>query len=453
MLLIKRLKQVITVLILVCFPVTYSAQAASVVNISIDGKERQIDPPAQLVNDRTMVPVRFIVEDPALQGQVYWDQSQQKVALDCRGHYIELFIGSPQAKVDGATYTFDVPPYIYQGRTFVPLRFLAERLGARVEWNASQRLVDIRFNQTKPRVFAYYYYTPREELEQNAHLFTDIAFRWFATNSQGQLSFDYQDDYAKILTWAKSEGIRTHASVVLMGSEALHILLSNEANRSRLIKALVNEVTQSGYDGVNIDFELMSASDADNFTNFLKELKQALGAGKELSVAVFGRTGKENWATPYQYDKIGQIADSVVVMAYDYHYPTTAAGAIAPLWWVKEVAQYMVRTMPAEKVLMGMANYGYDWPQDTKATSVTAQKLAELQKKYQVQSHWDEVSYSPYYTYWDENGCYHQVWLENHKSLTAKWNVTEEYGLGGMSFWRIGTGFTDLYQMLEENTD
>jgi spore germination protein YaaH len=450
MLLIKWLKQVVAIIILVCFPVTYGAQAASVVNISIDGKERQLNPPAQIVNDRTMVPVRFIVEDPALQGQVYWDQSQQKVAMDCRGHYIELFIGNTQARVDGKAYTLDAPPYIYQGRTYVPLRFLSENLGARVVWQASQRRVDIQFSQSQPRVFAYYYYTPWDELEENAHLFTEIAFRWFATNSNGDLYYEYKADYAKTLAWAKSKGIRTHASVVLMGSDVLHTLLSSKSNRTRLINGLVQEVKKSGYDGVNIDFELMAASDAGNFTAFLRELKQALGAEKELSVAVFGRTGKEKWPTPYQYDKIGQIADSVVVMAYDYHYTTSAPGAIAPLWWVKEVAQYMSKVMPAEKVLMGMATYGYDWPKDTKATSVTAQKLAQLRSNYQVQSHWDEESYSPYYTYWDEQGRYHEVWLENHKSLTAKWEVVTDYNLGGISFWRIGTGFTDLYQMLEE---
>lgn len=449
---IKGLKQVVAVLILVFFPVTYMAQAATVVNISIDGKDRQLNPPAQIVNDRTMVPLRFIVEDPALQGQVYWDQSQQKVAMDCRGHYMELFIGSKQAQVDGKTYTLDAPPYIYQGRTYVPLRFLSENLGAKVVWKDSQRRVDIQFSQsqTQPRVFAYYYYSPWDELEQNAHLFTDIAFRWFAANSKGELYYEYKADYAKTLAWAKSKGIRTHASVVLMGSDVLHTLLSNSQNRSRLINGLVQEVKKSGYNGVNIDFELMAASDADNFTTFLRELKKALGSETELSVAVFGRTGQEKWATPYQYDKIGQIADSVVVMAYDYHYTTTAPGAIAPLWWVKEVAQYMAKTMPADKVLMGMATYGYDWPKDSKGTSVTAQKLSQLQSKYQVQRRWDEASCSPYYTYWDEKGRYHEVWLENYQSLTAKWQVIDEYNLGGVSFWRIGTGFDDLYKMLEE---
>lgn len=445
----KRFMQVVALLILAAFTFTYSAQAAALVNISIDGKARQLNPAAQIVNGRTMVPLRFIVEDNALQGKVYWDAQQQKVALDCRGHYIELFIGSNKAMVDGKPQTIDAPPYLYQGRTFVPLRFLAENVGARVVWKAAQRQADIQFSQAKSRVFAYYYYTPWPELEQNAHLFTDIAFRWFATTSKGQLYYDYQADYAGTLAWARSKGIRTHASVVLMGNDVLHTLLSSAENRSRLITGLVKEVKNSGYDGVNIDFELMAASDAGNFTTFLRELKAAIGPDKELSVAVFARTGNEKWPTPYQYDKIGQIADSVVVMAYDYHYTTTAPGPIAPLWWVKEVAAYMARTIPPEKVLMGMATYGYDWPQGSSATSVTAKKLSDIQGKYQVQSGWDQKSRSPYFKYWDASGRYHEVWMENQQSLTEKWSTVTDHNLGGIAFWRIGTGFNDLYKMLE----
>ena len=150
---IKWLKQVVAIIILVCFPVTYGAQAASVVNISIDGKERQLNPPAQIVNDRTMVPVRFIVEDPALQGQVYWDQSQQKVAMDCRGHYIELFIGKTSPGRWEGLHPRCSSLYL-SGRTYVPLRFV-RKPGARVVWKASQRRVDIQFSQSQPRVFAY----------------------------------------------------------------------------------------------------------------------------------------------------------------------------------------------------------------------------------------------------------------------------------------------------------
>lgn len=169
------------VFLLVMFSYTYSTQAFDPIKIRIDGVSRNLQPPAQVVNSRTMVPLRFIIEDPALSGQVYWDASQRKVAIDCRGKYIELFIGKAQASVDGKACYLDSPPYIYQDRTFVPLRFITEVAGAKVNWLNANREVDIRFTDSlsSTQVFAYYYRSPLAEMENNAHLYTDIAFRWF----------------------------------------------------------------------------------------------------------------------------------------------------------------------------------------------------------------------------------------------------------------------------------
>ncbi|MDD2373018.1 MAG: glycosyl hydrolase family 18 protein, partial [Syntrophomonadaceae bacterium] len=341
-------------------------------------------------------------------------------------------------------------PYIYRNRTYIPLRFLAENLGASVGWKAQEREVVIDFNHGS-EVFAYYYYTRGTELQDNLHLFTDIAFRWFATNARGELFYEYQDDYDKILQTVRKQGIRTHASVVLMGKEPLHQLLSNQQSRKLLIGNLLDEVKKNGYDGVNIDFELMGYQDADRFTSFLRDLKTALGSDKTLSVAVFARTGKESWPTPYQYKEIGQIADRVVVMAYDYSYTTSKPGPVAPLWWVKEVTNYMVKNIPREKILLGMPTYGYNWSPGNKTVTVTAKKLVEIENRYTVQKFFDTVSMSPYYIYYDENGDRHEIWLENEQSLNEKWNVAVNNRLAGISFWRIGNGFNDLYRMLERN--
>lgn len=432
------------------FGIPCQVSADTYPDIRIDGELRNMNPPAVITAGRTMVPIRFIVEDEALKGQVYWDGKLQKVALDCRGKYIEFYIGSRTATVDGETCYFDAPPYIYQDRTYVPLRFLAETLGAVVAWNGQKQEVDIQFNH-RPEVFAYYYYTPRAELEENAHLFSDIAFRWFAVNSSGDLYYEYKDDYYRLLEYARQNNIRTHASVVLMGRQPLHELLSNQSRRQLLIRNLVEVVKRDGYDGVNIDFEFIAAADAAYFTNFLQELKKALGGNKTLSVAVFARTGQENWQNGYQYDKIGAVADRVVVMAYDYHYKTSAPGAVAPLWWVEQVTDYMVKQIPREKILLGMPTYGYDWPEGENATTVTASKLSGLISKYGGSVHFDYSNMSPCFSYYDESGRFHQVWLENQQSLDEKWNVAVEHGLGGISFWRIGNGFSDLYAVLNKN--
>lgn len=457
-------KHTIFVALVLLFVFSFSLLANAGVNptIKINGELREYDPPAEIKDNRTMLPLRFIIEDEAFNGEVFWDGLLRKVALNCQGKYIEFFIGSNKAMVDGKATYFDTTPYIKEGRTYVPLRFLSETLGAEVGWNSSKGEVNINFNQysepkpkpelEQPQVFAYYYYKAFDELKQNAHLFTHVSFRWFATNSNGDIFYEYQDNFSEILKFTKQNGIKAHASVMLMDKAALHNLLSNPNNRTRFIANILEIVKRDKYDGVDIDFEFIDPKDGPYFTLFLKELKTALGKDIPLSVAVFARTGNENWATPYEYQKIGQIVDKVIVMAYDYSYATSKPGPVAPLWWVEQVAKYMSTNIPKDKVLLGLPTYGYDWSSaGGRATTVTAPRLADTKQKYKLTESFDEKSMSPYYTYYDNKGNYHQIWMENERSLNEKLKVANKYGLGGISFWRIGNGFTDLYNLLEKS--
>lgn len=424
--------------------------------IRIDGALRTFNPPCQIVDGRTMIPLRYVIEDEALQGSVSWDDSSQTVTVSCRDKNFEFKIGSPTVLINGTTVTMDVSPYIYQDRTYLPLRFLAENLGGIVTWNDALGQVNIYFNksaQSQPAVFAYYYSGGFPELQANAGLFSDVALRWFETDADGDLFYEYQDNYQQVLNFLDQKGIKKHASVVFMDAAGLHTLLSNPSNRANLINQLCNQVKSSNYDGVNIDFEFLAARDSDYYTTFLRELKSRLGADKELSVAVMARTSSDNWANSYDYQAIGAIADRIVVMTYDYCYPTSDAGPVAPLWWVNDVVDYMLGTaqIPPSKLLLGVATYGYNWGSGQKGTTVTLDKLNQLENTYNVKAHFDTGSMSPYYTYTDGNGVYHEIWLENERSLEEKWKVVVNNDLGGVSFWRIGNGFTDLYNVLEEH--
>jgi len=400
-----------------------------------------------------MVPLRFIIEDEALQGMVGWDAESSTVTVSCRGQSFKFVIGSSKVLINGTPYTMDVAPYIYQDRTYLPLRFLAENLGGIVTWNGALRQVNIIFNksaESKPAVFAYYYSGGFPELQDNAHLFSDVALRWFETDARGELFYEYQDNYQQVLNFLDKNGIKSHASVVFMDKAGLHTLLTSPQHRANLINQLYEEVINSNYDGVNIDFEFIPASDSGYFTTFLRELKNRLGPDKELSVAVFARTSSDNWPTAYNYPSIGEIADRIVVMTYDYSYRTSAAGPVAPLWWVNDVVDYMLDTaqIPPAKLLLGMATYGYNWGSGQTGTTVTLEKLNTLKNTYQVKEYFDNASMSPYYTYIDGNGLTHKIWLENERSLTEKWKVALNNNLGGISFWRIGNGFGDLYNIL-----
>ena len=95
----------------------------------------------EIKNDRTMLPIRIIAE--ALGAKVTWNEAEQKVTITEDDLTIEIFIGQPFATVNGKPVQLDAPAYIANDRTYLPLRFVAENLGATVEWNAADSSVTI----------------------------------------------------------------------------------------------------------------------------------------------------------------------------------------------------------------------------------------------------------------------------------------------------------------------
>jgi len=386
-------------------------------------------------------------EDKVLIGSVNWDGSSGATIVT-EEEILKFTIGNPAIMANGATNS----ERSLSQTTTLDGNDSAKSIASQSGITPSRSVVK-PVNTSNMKVFAYYYYGGFPELKENAHLFSNVALRWFETDGDGNLFYEYKDNYGQVLSYLKSRGIKTHASVVLMDKEALHQLLTNPQSRARLIDQLYNQVYSNNYDGVDIDFEFIPPSDSDYYTVFLRELKQRIGS-KELSAAVLGRTAKDKWPIGYNYQDIGKIVDKLIVMTYDYRYPTSQPGPVAPLWWVQDNLDYMMYNahIPASKLFMGLATYGYDWGSTGgKATTVTLDKLNTIKNTYQVSGYFDTASMSPYYRYTGRNGIAHQIWLENEHSLNEKLKIAVNRNLGGISFWRIGNGFDDLFNLLERN--
>lgn len=90
-------------------------------------------------NDRTLVPVRFVAEN--LGAKVGWHEQLNRVDIALDGKYISLTIGEKKAFLNGNDVVFDTAAVIKDNRTFVPLRFVSEALGETVEWDGFSRYV------------------------------------------------------------------------------------------------------------------------------------------------------------------------------------------------------------------------------------------------------------------------------------------------------------------------
>ncbi len=92
-------------------------------------------------SDRTLVPIRAISE--AFDANVIWNDRERKVTIKLNSTVITLIIGNREAKINGKSVFLDCPPMIINGRTFVPLRFVASAFGATVIWLSEEQKIII----------------------------------------------------------------------------------------------------------------------------------------------------------------------------------------------------------------------------------------------------------------------------------------------------------------------
>ncbi|MBP7732644.1 MAG: PQQ-binding-like beta-propeller repeat protein [Caldisericia bacterium] len=129
-------------------PVTVETEESITIKLKIDSKsatinnqKRDLDAPPKIMGGRTMVPLRFISE--AFGCNIEWDAKEQRIGIVRYDISVNLWIGKDYVEVNGQKLKIDSPPIIVAGRTMVPLRFIAEPFGAKVEWNAQTKEITI----------------------------------------------------------------------------------------------------------------------------------------------------------------------------------------------------------------------------------------------------------------------------------------------------------------------
>lgn len=115
--------------------------AAQPISVFVNGQKLALDVPPSVASGRALVPLRAIFE--ALGAAVDWNQKARTVTASWPGGSLALPVGARSATVNGATTSLDVPAQVINGRTLVPLRFVAEAIGAQVGWYGGSRVITV----------------------------------------------------------------------------------------------------------------------------------------------------------------------------------------------------------------------------------------------------------------------------------------------------------------------
>lgn len=242
--------------------------------------------------------------------------------------------------------------------------------------------------------------------------------------------------------------------------ERASLLFRDVALQNKVLDRIIITMRQKGYHGLDVDFEYIEPRDAEFFFAFLRNAAARLHAeGFKLHVDLAPKTHADQPGLLYEahnYEVIGSIADTVMIMTYEWGYTFGPPMAVAPLNRVREVVEYAVTEIPVQKIFMGIPNYGYDWvlpyeQGNSRATSIGNEYAAGLAARYGAQIMFDSTAQSPYFNYWDRGGRKHIVWFEDVRSIQAKYGLIDEFRLLGGGYWTVMREFAQNWMYAAAN--
>jgi spore germination protein YaaH len=217
-------------------------------------------------------------------------------------------------------------------------------------------------------------------------------------------------------------------------------ILNDQQRRAHHIQAIMDMVQGQDWNGIDIDYEQLDVADTGTYMTFLRQLATELHhRHKLLAVAVPAKTAEsadDPQSQAYRYDQIASVADEIRVMAYDHAWEESPPGSVAPSPWVQQVLNYAVRSVPPDKLMLGIAAYGYDWA-DGRGHPIGATSAAALAAHYRATVSWDETSASAWFRY-TSGGTRHTVWFESARAMASKMQLANEAGVRGVTIWKLG---------------
>jgi len=212
--------------------------------------------------------------------------------------------------------------------------------------------------------------------------------------------------------------------------------LETEESRRAFATGLLKIAKEDKADGVDLDLESLKADDRNRYSKFVILLGNMLHDSKmKLSVTVHAKeTVEGNWdgVKAHDYKALGSVADRFNVMTYDFSWSSGPEGPIAPTAWVERVMKFASTQMPASKLGMGIACYGYDW--GTKpARSLSWNDLAVKPTKVDPES--GELV----------DGKMH---FSGAGAFRAKYDLASKLGLGSVAFWYCGSEDPGIWKFL-----
>jgi cellulose synthase/poly-beta-1,6-N-acetylglucosamine synthase-like glycosyltransferase/spore germination protein YaaH/peptidoglycan/xylan/chitin deacetylase (PgdA/CDA1 family) len=309
-----------------------------------------------------------------------------------------------------------------------------------------------RATDGKPVVFGYYVnWDPASQTSLRASIthLTHLIPEWFyLKNAQGDLE-DQTD--ATIVAIARQSNLPILAEVNNnrdgWQTEEIHQVLSHADRRANLIDNIYSNLREHKFAGVNIDFESLNPRDREPLVTFMKELSAKL---KPAGLLVTQSVPPDDPA--FDLKRLIQYEDYLMVMVYDEHEQSSAPGPVASQSWYDDRLERLAKLLPAEKTVIGVGSYGYDWIIDgTGGTEVKFSDVMAAAIANDAKIEWDGDTSNPVLRYKDKtktSAAQHEVWFLDAVTALNEVQDVSDQGFRGIGIWRLGAEDPDFWKVV-----
>ncbi len=395
---------------------------------------------------------------------IFFDPTGRRRRLTRRGAFAALIALVLLALVFATTVVAIPPapplPLGFERQAPFPLKTQVSRLSQKLGQLLGRRAAPVAHGQSQTLNVGFYTsWTDgsAETLARHLGQLDWVAPTLFSLNAGGQLAVTDDAPMRRVL----AAGLHRVLVVPVLQNAAngkwdgtgATAVMANPARRAALVGQIDAALDKSGDGGVMVDFESLPPAGITALRSFIADLHARL-APKHRVVSVTMPIDDADWSAK----RFAAVADKVVLMAYDEHWQGGEPGPIASNGWFASHLGEQLKGVSADKVIVALGNYGYDWH-----VGPNGQKMADAQtvEEAWLSAHdsgtvptWDKASGNTGFGYTDDadqNAATppdrHQVWLLD---AAASWNqmqMLSQLGVGSIALWRLGAedpGFWDV---------
>jgi len=286
-------------------------------------------------------------------------------------------------------------------------------------------------------------------LQQHAERLTHVMPEWLHIQPDGDITVD--EDAHVLEAAQRLEVVPTFSNYGTNGFSAqlASTVTKTDAVRKRAAATLLAICQEHGYAGVNVDLEDLGAQGFRDLALFVEALRDELHPrGLLVSVDV----PADSRGVPVE--RLAAASDFLVLMAYDQHAADDNPGPIATPAFVAQSAGEYLRRAPADKLVLAIGAYGYDWPLDADRDTARhgeeisyAQALV-LARENEVAIEWDAQNSGPFFEYDDdEEKQKHAVRFLDAPAAVAQLQAVAALHLRGTAIWRLGAEDPKLFEL------